>query len=239
MKILMLICFVVTELSSKTLNYKFKINKGKPELQVTKSTKVRKKHSKRKLRTKPLTDMEMIKLNPTMAPMIALGDILKEFTKTMQQKKSHKKKKHKKRKLKVVKSEPKKDIQPQETPNVQDRKTFIGGMGAGASTALIGGGLAAGVGAGMAMGAAQNEGLEHEIGLKENELGIMKIREKVDDDINQELFSSGIKLKGLREKAKTVLANGEAAIMQVESSLDNTLGDLMAMDHQLSKHLNG
>ena len=243
MKIMMLLCFVVTTLSSKTLNYKFKIKKGQPELQVTKSDKSRRKKHSLKHKARPLTDMEMIKINPTMAPMIELGDILKEFTKTMKQHKRHKKhKKHKKkRKLKIVKSETKNDQNSTENnSNVQDRKAFIGGMSTGASAALVGGGaLAAGVGAGMAMGAAQNEGIEHEIGLRENELGIMKIREKVDDDINQELFSSGIRLKGLREKAKTVLANGEAAILEVESSLDNTLGNLMAMDHAITNHLKG
>ena len=107
-------------------------------------------------------------------------------------------------------------------------------MSGGASAALVGGGaLAAGVGAGMAMGAADNELLEKEIEMKENEFGIMKIREKVEDDINQELFSTSIRIKGLREKGKVILLNGENAINEVEDQMDSALGNLQAMDKHL------
>ena len=236
MKSLLLFCLVSTSICSKALDYKFKMENGQPELEVVKTDKPDKKTEKTSpLNVKPLTDMQMIQLNPTLAPMIELGDILKEFTKTMKQKKTHKKhkkQKAKKRKLHIAKS---KKVKSSKAP----RKAFIPGMSTGGSAALLGGGaLVAGVGAGMAMGAADNEKLEQEISLKENEFGIMKIREKVEDDINQELFSSSIKIRGLREKAKAILFNGENSISEVEDQMDNALGNLTAMDKQMNHAIN-
>ena len=249
MKCVVLLFLAVATISGKTLNYKFNVKKGKAELEVSKSDKiVKKKHSSAKLRSKvkKMSDIDMIKLNPMMAPMIELGDILKDFNKTMKQKNRHKKrkKKSKKRKLHVVKTDSAETSNSipanQNSAQPADRKAFIGDMGMGASAALVGGGaLAAGVGAGMAMGAADNEKLEHEISLKENELGIMKIREKVDDDINQELFSSNIRFRGLREKAKVVLLNGEESINQIENQMDSALGNLQAMDKHIYNTFKG
>ena len=96
MKNVILLCLIYNILTKKALDYKFKMENGQPELEVVKSDEkdTNKKSNKSKsLEIKPLTDMQMIQLNPTLAPMIELGDILKEFTKTMKQKKKHKKKK--------------------------------------------------------------------------------------------------------------------------------------------------
>ena len=237
MKSVIFLCLAWNTISSKALDYKFKMKNGQPELEVVKEDKKEaKKHSQKSqtFNVKPLTDMQMIQLNPTLAPMIELGDILKEFTKTMKQKKKHKK--HKKRKAKKRKLHIKKTSTKQtKSTDSPARKTFIPGMSTGGSAALLGGGaLVAGVGAGMAMGAADNEKLEQEISLKENEFGIMKIREKVEDDINQELFTSSIKIRGLREKAKAILLNGENSISEVEDQMDNALGNLTAMDKHMA-----
>lgn len=260
MKSVLVLLAAVAGVFTKKLDYSFKINGGRPELEVVKSEGTsKKKHSKDSKHSKKLSDYQMIQMNPTMAPMIELGDILKEFTKVMRHKSKHRRRKKEKsaqqnqdstpqdkRKLNVIKTaDPAQDQQmgnslspnspatPQNNannlPSPPNRKAMglgaIGGIAAGAGgAALVGGAMA---------GSAQNEGLEHEIMAKENTFGIMKIQEKVNDDINMELFSTSVKFKGLREKAKTVLLNGEQMINQIEDQMDNSMGNLQAMDKHL------
>jgi hypothetical protein len=249
---------------SKHLDYSFKIDKGKPELEVVKSdaetTETHPKKAK-KVGSKKLTDYQMIQMNPTMAPMIELGDILKEFTKVMKHKKKHKKVKDNKpnetdqvqinqesnntdkRKLNVVVDntpQPTQNNNTVQTTNPPNRKAFgldsLGGAGGIGAMAAVGGGAV--LAGGMAAGSAENEGLEQEIMAKENTFGIMKIQEKVNDDINMELFSSSIHFKGLREKAKTVLMNGESKINETSDLIENALGTLHAIDKQLITSFN-
>ena len=124
------------------------------------------------------------------------------------------------------------DAKPRKTIINKPRKTFIGDMGTGASLAVVGGGaLAAGAVAGMAMGAADNEQLQRDITSKENELGIRIIKEKIDEDMNNILFTTFWKFKGLSEKGKHLLKNGEASLRMIEESLDHILGSMQAMDN--------
>ena len=148
--------------------------------------------------------------------------MLKEFTKALNY---HHRRRFKKKRIHSMNSEDKKNLKKKE------RKAFMGGMGTGASMAVLGGGAVAAAGAASMMGSAENEEIEKKISLKENELGILTIGSKIDGDVNQELFTASFKLKGLRDKAKTLLLNGEAQILQLEEQIDNMLGNLQAMDN--------
>jgi hypothetical protein len=245
---------IIHNITCQTLNYDFQIKDGKPDLEIIKpmSQKILKsKQIEKKEELKPLSDKEILRQEPMMAPMVELSDMVKDFTSALKHKKKKKnlklKKKinkprvtHKAKKLKP-KTEYSWDLRPNPKNDIpQPRKAFIGDMGMGSSMALVGGGLAAGaLAGGMAMGAASNEKLEKEIQQKENMLGIMIIRKKVDDDLNDELFTTWMKFKGLAEKGRNLLKNGEASLRMIEESMEHMLGSFQAMDRNLYHHLHG
>jgi hypothetical protein len=267
------ICIILTHsITAQILDYNFTLNNGTPKLEIRKEEKPVQIQPTRKTENKIpqtpiLSEKEILKKAPMMAPMVELSDMVKDFSSMLNQKKKRKMKL--KRKLKIEK--PKRQIKPkhkhkqklkQKKPHLKHkenpikseeeyswdlkprktkkkhlaRKAFdMGSLGGGLAVAgVAAGGVAM---AGMAMGAADNEKLEKELQTKENLFGILVIRTKVDEELNNDLFTSWMKFKNLREKGKDLIKNGENQLRVIEDSMDNMLGDLQAMDNHLQRHL--
>ena len=233
-----LIFFIFSVRNSEALNYSFQIDQGKPQLEVTKSDSpkpVDPSPPSQTIQSDSAPDKPSLNRNPMIGPIIQLGSILKDFTKAL----NSKRRRRRKKKARKHQRSKKLSQTTQASGKAMARKAFLGGMSGGASMAVLGGGAAAMAGGAMMAGSAQNEETEKKISLKENELGILTIRTKVDSDMTQELFTADFKMRGLRDKAKTLLKNGEASLIQLEQQIDNILGNLQAMDIHYTREIFG
>ena len=133
--LLFVICNVKLE---EKLSYDFTLKNGSPELEVKKedslTSDIENKNNssddkKKTNEVKEDSDIEikkedMLKSNPSMAPILVLGDILKEFAKNMKGNNNNTNNK----KLKKKKSKKRKDRKAVDVKKIKDRKAFdLGG----------------------------------------------------------------------------------------------------------------
>jgi predicted nicotinamide N-methyase len=231
MKILnVIILFLVINIkSTEDLSYNFTIKNDKSNIEVHKeSPDIQKEESKndkpqgiKENQDSKINKTDILKSNPSMAPILVLGDILKEFAKNMKIKSINKRNNQRRRKhrRKLLKS----------------RKAMDLGMGLG----LAAGGAALAGGAAMAMGAASNEEIEQEIGIKETEQGILIVMTTSEADMLRHMASTSEKSKGLIEKGRLLLKNTEARLDVFTETIDNICGNLEAQDKHLRRNLYG
>ena len=245
---------VQTSASVQALNYEFQYEDGQPKLEVKKHEKPGEPQMQTTAlipgttaTSKVMSDKDILRQAPMMAPMVELGDMVRDFSAMLNQKKQKKKtlgkrKTQNKRKLKSKKPVAKEketfswDLKPKHPKKMQKKKKRrLFGLGEGLAVAgVAAGGVAM---AGMAMGAASNEKLEKDLQMKENMFGILVIRTKVDEELNNDLFTAWMKFKNLREKGKDLIKNGLNQLRVAEESVDHMLGDLQAMDNNMASHL--
>ena len=247
MKSVLLLSIILQIWTTKTLSYEFKMNNGKPQLEIQKQDspspkkpKLRSNKPSSKSKTNLISNEDMLRQNPNLAPIVELGAILKEFSKTMKMQAKMKKRRTRqkkirkqnsaKRKLKVDQTQPSKD----KTAPV-GRKTMFEEMSGGTMGALAGGAALGGLGAMAMAGSAENDETQQKINLAEDEYGIMMISSKVDKDINQWLFTAVEKVKGLRLKGRTIMQNTEIRLSQAFDQIDDIMGNCEAMDKHIQR----
>lgn len=232
----MLLC-LMSAIRSSDLVYNFDLSHENPELKVEKreTTAPATPKTTKKLES-PGPQKEDLKALSKLQPIVDLGTILQAVAKSLRRRK--KRAKRRKRKLKSKKSKKLKSskmkknelkLKPQGKSSKVSRKAFsLGAMGA-----MAGGGAMLGGGALLAMKAKKAAAKRADLKLKTDKYGIMVIQKQINKDVNQTLFSAAQKIRALRMKAKTILKNNYKKIDMVTYSIDNIMGNLMAMDRNL------
>lgn len=248
MKFILIISLITlpTLTRSEELNYQFKLDGNQPKLEIKKSgqsentanpfAKADKAEKAEEQAIIAEAQGKAMNANQMMAPIIQLGNILKEVTDTLKEKKQKKKAAAlKRKKLRLKKAKKAREKRRRRKLMKKGRKAFDMGAAAG-----IAGGAAVLGGGAMAMGAADNDEIQRKIDFANDEFGILKISEKVDDDMNQLLFTAAQKIRGLRLDSKTIMLNGEKRLDQLYDSVDHVMGSFESMDkHIFRKWMNG
>ena len=177
-------------------------------------------------------DMSILKSNPTMAPIVEMTAIMRNVAVTLKNRKIKKKlriKRNHELKLKRKKTKLLQAKLTKETAEVSKlvnlRKTRkqrkINRKLKERLTSLMGG----------------NDEVEMKLDLANDEFGILTIIDKVNRDLNQILFMSAEKMRGLKLSSRALIINGEKEFNAITEKIDNVMGMNRASDVVVKRNI--